>query len=120
MTDYFWRSLLDNLRGIIEELEIKIIIFFGSATTGKKRGISTTKDIDLIIVSDFFRSMSKSKRQRIIKERLGKSLDPIPLTTQEYGSLRRRKKSVVNIALEEERHCANAKRKSIERIGQKA
>jgi len=93
--------MLVDLPSVVDELNIELVIAYGSTFTGKKRGLFGRKDLDLIIVTDFFRSMSIYKRQQIVNERLGKRIDLVPLTTQEYKNLRKKKQSIVNIALKE-------------------
>jgi hypothetical protein len=86
---------------LIDIFRIKVVIGFGSSFTGTKRGLNPRKDIDLIIVSDFFNTMSLEKRKKIIQWHLGKRTDPIILTTDEYNRLLKRKSSIVNVALKE-------------------
>jgi len=93
--------MLHDLRNLIDEMNIKLIIGYGSKITGEKRGLSKTHDIDLIIVSDNFKSMSRSTRKRLIEKKLEKNYDLILLTVGEFASLRKEKESVVNIALKE-------------------
>jgi predicted nucleotidyltransferase len=95
--------MLNNSLLFVNELGVRLAIGYGSSFTGKKRGLSREKDFDIVIVSDFFVSMSISKRQEIVIEKLGKKTDPVPLTTQEYIRLKKKKGSIVNIALMEGR-----------------
>lgn len=102
--------MLNSSFCVTAELRIRLVIGYGSSFTGKKRGMSKGRDIDLVIVSDFFKSLSISKRKEIVIEKLGKRIDPVPLTTQEYRNLRRNRDSVVNIALKEGRILYDAER----------
>jgi predicted nucleotidyltransferase len=103
---------------VATELEIALVVGFGSSFTGRKRGISTRRDIDLVIVSDFFESMSISKRKEIVIGRLGNRIDPILLTTLEYRNLKRNRDSIVNVALKEGTILYDAKRQSHRRAKQ--
>jgi hypothetical protein len=91
----------DSLVSIIDELKIELVIGYGSAFTGEKRGLFGKNDLDLIIVTNFFNFMSGFKRRQIIRKRLGRRIDSIPLTIQEYKNLIGKKQSIVNIALKE-------------------
>lgn len=110
--------MLNSLSSVTAELRIELVIGYGSSFTGKKRGMSERKDIDLVIVSDFFKSVSMSKRKEIVIEKLGKKIDLIPLTTQEYKKLRKNKDSLVNMALKEGRILYDAEKQSLGRARQ--
>jgi stress-induced morphogen len=105
--------MVNSLHKVTAELRIELVIGYGSSFTGKKRGMSERRDTDLVIVSDFFRSMSMSKRKEIVIEKLGKKIDPVPLTTQEYKKLRKNKDSLVNTALKEGRILYDAEKQSL-------
>lgn len=94
-------NLLHKLQDVIDEVKAKIVVCYGSSITGKKRGILKKHDIDLIIVSDFFRSMSKAKREEVVRRRLSNRYDLILLTCEEYTTLEKEKESIVNVALSE-------------------
>jgi hypothetical protein len=111
--------MLDELPSLVDELDIEIVIGYGSTFTGIKRGLIGRRDIDLIIVTDFFGLMSMYKRKQLVGERLGKRVDLILLTTQEYKNLRKRRQSVVNIARKEGRILYAAKKQSDDRTRQK-
>jgi len=94
----------------LDQFKINLVIGFGSSFTGQKKGLTAAKDIDLIIVSNFFQSMSLQKRKEMIVEDLGKKIDPILLTTQEYTQLLEHPQSIVNVALKEGRILFDSKR----------
>jgi len=94
------------------QLEVRLVIGYGSSFTGRKRGISTSGDIDLVIVSDLFESMSISKRKEIVTRELGTKIDAIPITTLEYRNLKENEDSIVNIALKEGTILYDVKRQS--------
>jgi len=108
-----------DLSNLIGEFDIKIIIGYGSAITGIKKGIFQKHDIDIILVSDVFCSMSNSRRREIIREKLGEEFDVIPLTNKEYENLRKKKESVVNIALNKGRVLPHVIQRRVERTKQK-
>ena len=94
-------DMLHDLSSLISEFDIRIIIGYGSAITGIKKGIFQKHDIDIILVSDVFCSMSNYRRLEMIQEKLGEEFDVIPLTNKEHENLRKKRESVVNIALNE-------------------
>lgn len=93
--------MFNDLFNLIDELNISLIIGFGSKITGKKKGISKSHDIDLILVSDYFENKSDIKRKKSVEWKLKKKYDIIFLTNKEYISLKENKNSIVNIAIEE-------------------
>ncbi len=95
---------------LVDALKIKLVIGFGSSFTGVRRGLTTRKDIDLIFVSDFFKSMSFDKRKKLITKYLGNRIDPIVLTIDEYNRLLKNENSIVNMALKEGRLIFDSKR----------
>ena len=101
---------MHHLLSFVDQFKINLVIGFGSSFTGKKKGLTKAKDIDLIIVSDNFRSMSLQKRKELIVENLGKKTDLILLTTQEYTHLLEHPYSIVNVALKEGRILFDSKR----------
>lgn len=94
-------GVLCDLQNMIDELSIKLIIGFGSKITGKKKGLSKKRDVDLIIVSDYFKWVSKFKMKKSIERELRKNSDLILLTSEEYARLKQEKASIVNVALKE-------------------
>lgn len=110
--------IVNKLYSVTAGLRIELVIGYGSSFTGKKRGMSERRDIDLVIVSDFFKSMSMSKRKEIVVEKFGKKTDSVPLTTQEYKKLRKNKDSLVNRALKEGRILYDAEKQSLGRARQ--
>lgn len=106
--------MFDDLFDLIDELEISLIIGFGSEITGKKRGISKLHDMDLILVSNYFKGISTAKRSQLTKKRLMHNYDLIILTIDEYELFKKEKNSIVNVALGEgeilyDRHGSNNK-----------
>lgn len=79
----------------------KLIIGFGSKYTKIKKGINKNTDIDLIIVSEYFKDVSNLHRKSIIKNVLGNKYDILPLTVTEFKRIKRNKLSIVNLALNE-------------------
>lgn len=112
--------MLGSLVSMIDELRIELVIGYGSAFTGEKRDLFGKKDLDLIIVTDFFNFMSGFKRRQIIRKRLGRRIDLIPLTIQEYKNLIRKKQSIVNVALREGKVLYDHTQHSDKRISQES
>ena len=94
-------AMFDGLAKIVDKFDIELIISYGSTITGLKKGVSNKTDTDLIIVSDFFMSMSRAKRVDLVLKEISGNFDPIIITKKEYLGLKGREESIVNVALSE-------------------
>jgi len=76
------------LNSLNREFKINEIFLFGNKLA--------QNDIDVLVVSDDFANISRTKRKMLIKKTSLK-LDPICLTTQEFEKLKRSKSSLWSI-----------------------
>jgi len=75
------------LKSILKEFEVKSIIQFGNIA-------ETSKDVDILIVSDNFEGVSDKKRRELICK-IDANLDPVCLTTNEYNNLSNANSSIL-------------------------
>ncbi len=92
----FLEKALPQLR---MEFKPETVIVFGSRVTGQQRESS---DIDMIIVSDYFRQVSFVNRMGLVLKKLRpkRHLDAICYTPQEFQQVKQHS-SVINNALKE-------------------